>query len=238
MVETVQHPLLVLDHDLRIQRVTSGFYKDFQVTPAETLGQSIFNVGNGQWNLPQLRARLEDALVRDVSFRDLTIEHDFLKIGRRTMRLNAQRISGRDRSSHTLLLAIEDVTERKEAAEIQYRRLFESAKDGIIVIDGSTGQVIDVNPYFLELTRYSRQDIVGQKFWEIAPFRKAEEGRRLVRETTEKEITQYETVHVQAQDGRQLVTALIANRYRVRDQSFILKKAVSRGHRRGDHCFR
>jgi two-component system CheB/CheR fusion protein len=221
MVETVQHPLLVLDHDFRIQRVTSGFYTDFQATPGETLGQSIFNVGNGQWNLPQLRTRLEDALFRDVSFRDLTIEHEFPKIGRRTMRLNAQRISGRDRSSHTLLLAIEDVTERKEAAEIQYRRLFESSKDGILVIDGGTGQVIDVNPYFLELTRYSRQDIVGQAFWEIAPFRKAEEGRRLVPETTERETTQYDSVRLQAQDGRQLITALVANRYRVRDQSFI-----------------
>jgi two-component system CheB/CheR fusion protein len=221
MVETVQHPLLVLDHDFRIQRVTSGFYKDFQVTPNETLGQSIFTVGNGQWNFPQLRSRLEDALFRDVSFRDLTLEHEFPKIGRRTMRLNAQRISGRDRSSHTLLLAIEDMTERKEAAEIQYRRIFESAKDGIIVIDGSTGQVIDVNPYFLELTRYSRQDLVGQAFWEIAPFRKAEEGRRLVPETNEREITQYDSVGLQAHDGRQLIAALIANRYWVREQSFI-----------------
>jgi two-component system, chemotaxis family, CheB/CheR fusion protein len=221
MVETVQHPLLVLDHDFRIQRVTSDFYKDFQVTPNETLGQSIFSVGNGQWNFPQLRKRLEDALIRDVSFRDLSVEHEFPNIGRRTMRLNAQRISGRDRTSHTLLLAIEDVTERKEAAEIQYRRLFESAKDGILVIDGGTGQVIDVNPFFLELTRYSRQEIVGQAFWEIAPFRKAEEGHRLVPETTEREIMQYDSVPLLAHDGRQLITALMANRYKVKEQSFI-----------------
>jgi two-component system CheB/CheR fusion protein len=221
MVETVQHPLLVLDHDFRIQRVTSDFYKDFQVTPNETLGQSIFKVGNGQWNFPQLRTRLEDALIRDVSFRDLNVEHEFPSIGRRTMRLNAQRISGRDRTSHTLLLAIEDVTERKEAAEIQFRRLFESAKDGFIVIDGKTGQVIDVNPFFLELTRYSRQDIVGQAFWEIPPFRKAEEGRRLVPETTEHGVTQYDAVNLQAQDGRQLIVAMMANRYRVKEQSFI-----------------
>jgi PAS domain S-box-containing protein len=221
MVETVQHPLLVLDHDFRIQRVTSGFYKDFQVTPNETLGQSIFAIGNGQWNFGQLRTRLEDALNRDVSFRDLNIEREFPKIGRRTMRLNAQRISGRDRTSHTLLLAIEDVTERKEAAEIQYRRLFESAKDGIVVIDGGTGLVIDANPFFLELTRYSRPEIVGQTFWEIPPFRKAEEGRMLVPETNEKGVVQYDSVNLVAHDGRQLVTALIANRYRLKDQSFI-----------------
>jgi two-component system, chemotaxis family, CheB/CheR fusion protein len=221
MVETVQHPLLVLDNDFRIQRVTSGFYKDFQVTPNETLGQSIFAIGDGQWNISQLRTRLEDALNRDVSFRDLNIEREFPKIGRRTMRLNAQRISGRDRTSHTLLLAIEDVTERKEAAEIQYRRLFESARDGIVVIDGGTGQVIDANPFFLELTRYSRPEIVGQTFSEIPPFRKAEEGRTLVQETNEKGIVQYDSVNLVAQDGRQLVTALIANRYRLKDQSFI-----------------
>jgi two-component system CheB/CheR fusion protein len=221
MVETVQHPLLVLDHDFRIQRVTSGFYKDFQVTPNETLGQSIFAIGNGQWNFPQLRTRLEDALIRDVSFRDLSVEHEFPGIGRRTMRLNAQRISGRDRTSHTLLLAVEDVTERKEAAEIQYRRLFESAKDGIIVIDGGTGLVIDVNPFFLELTRYSRQEIVGQAFWEIPPFRKAEEGRTLVPETSEKGVMQYDSVNLHAHDGRQLVTSVVANRYKIKEQSFI-----------------
>ncbi|HTB13323.1 MAG TPA: CheR family methyltransferase [Bryobacteraceae bacterium] len=221
MVETVQHPLLVLDHELHIQRVTSGFYRDFRTTPNETLGQSIFDVGSGQWNSPLLRKKLETALLEDVPFRDLTIEYDFPKIGRRTMRLNAQRISGRDRNSHTLLLAIEDVTERKEAAEIQYRRLFESAKDGIVVVDGSTGLVVDANPFFLELTRYSRKEIVGFPFWEIPPFRKAEEGRRVVPETTEKEVTQFDAVRVQAQDGRQLLVAMIANRYRVKDQTFI-----------------
>ncbi len=221
MVETVQHPLMVLDHDFRIQRVTSGFYKDFQATPNETLGQSIFSIGDGQWNFPQLRTRLEDALLRDVSFRDLNVEREFPKIGRRTMRLNAQRISGRDRSSHTLLLAIEDVTERKEAAEIQYRRLFESAKDGIIVIDGGNGHVIDVNPFFLELTRYSRPEILGHPFWEIPPFLKLEEGRRLIPETTERGITQFDSVRLQANDGRQLTVDMIANHARVRDQSLI-----------------
>ncbi len=220
MVETVQHPLLVLDHDFRIQRVTSGFYKDFQTTPNETLGQSIFSIGNSQWNFPELRKSLQDALHRDISFRDLNVEHEFPKIGRRTMRLNAQRITGRDRNSHSLLLAIEDVTERKEAAEIQYRRLFESAKDGLIVIDGN-GQVIDVNPCFLEMTRYSRNDIVGFAFSEIPPFQQAEEGRRMLPETVENEVTQFDTVNLRAHDGRQLVVAMIANRYRVKEQTFI-----------------
>lgn len=221
IVETVQHPMLVLDHEFRIKRATTGFYKDFQVTPDETLGHPIFTIGNGQWNFPQLRSSLEEALNRDVSFRDLNIEWDFSNIGRRTMRLNAKRISGRNGSTHTLLLAIEDVTERKEAAEIQYRRLFESARDGIIVIDAATGLTLDANPYFLELTRSSRQEIVGRQFWEIDPFRGADEGRRLLAETNAQGYTQYDTVRMQARDGRQLIAAVIANRYQVRERPFI-----------------
>jgi two-component system CheB/CheR fusion protein len=221
IVETVQHPLLVLDRDLRIQRATSSFFKTFQVTPEETQGQLIYGVGSGQWDIPELRMLLDQALVRDVPFRDLDVEHEFPHIGRRTMRLNAKRIAGPDGSAQTILLAIEDVTERKEAAEIQYRRLFESAKDAIIVVDGVLGRVVDVNPYFLELTRNSRAEIVGKAFWEIAPFRRAEEGRRLVRESMEHEVTRFESVRMDAQDGRQLIVEMIANRYRVKDQMLI-----------------
>ncbi len=221
IVETVQHPLLVLDSELRIERATAAFYKDFQASPEETLGQRINSVANGQWNIPRLRTLLDDALIRDVAFRDLDIEHDFLHIGRRTMRLNARRIAGLDRSPHRLLLAIEDVTERKEAAEILYRRLFESAKDGLIVVNASTGRVLDVNPFFLELTRYSRHEIVGLPFWEIPPFRKAEEGRRLVPESREREVTHFDSVRLEAHDGRQLIVEMIANRDRVKGESLI-----------------
>lgn len=221
IVETVQHPLLVLDRELRIHRGTSAFYKDFQVTREEMQGRSIFEIGNGQWHHPELRKLLEGALLRDVPFSDLDVEYEFPNIGRRTMRLNARRINGHDHNPSALLLAIEDVTDRKEAAEIQYRRLFESAKEGIVVIDADSGQVIDVNPYFLELTRFPRTDIVGQAFWEIPPFRKAEEGRRLVLESREREITRFESVRLQAQDGRQPIVDMIANRYRVKERTLI-----------------
>jgi two-component system CheB/CheR fusion protein len=221
IVETVQHPLLVLDSELHVERATAAFYRDFQTTPEETIGNRIFTIGNGQWNTPQLRRLLDDALLRDVAFRDLDIEHDFLQIGRRTMRLNARRIPGLDRVPHRLLLAIEDVTDRREAAEVQYRRLFESAKDGIIVVNGTTGLVLDVNPFFLELTRYSRLEIVGLPFWEIPPFRKAEEGRRLVPESREREVTYFDSVRLQSHDNRPLIVEMVANRDRVKGESII-----------------
>jgi PAS domain S-box-containing protein len=221
MVETVQHPLLVLDRNLRIQRATSSFYRTFQVTPEETKGQPIYEVGNGQWNIPQLRSLLEETIVRDVPFRDLDVEHDYPRIGRRTMRLNAKRIASRDGNPHTILLAMEDVTERKEAAEIQYRRLFESAKDAILVIDADSELVIDVNPFFVELSRYPRTEIVGKAFWEIPPFRKADEGRRLVPESTGKEVSRWDSVRMEAKDGKRVIVEMVANRYRVKDKLLI-----------------
>jgi two-component system, chemotaxis family, CheB/CheR fusion protein len=221
IVETVQHPLLVLDGDLRVQRATSSFYRTFQANPEETRGKLIYEVGNGQWNIPQLRKLLEEAILRDVPFRDLDVEHDFPHIGRRTMRLNAKRITGQDGNPHTILLAMEDVTDRKEAAEIQYRRLFESAKDAIVVIDAESELVVDVNPFFLELTRYPRTDIVGKAFWEIPPFRKADEGRRLVPESAGREVSRWDSVHMEAKDGRQVIVEMVANRYRVKDKLLI-----------------
>jgi two-component system, chemotaxis family, CheB/CheR fusion protein len=220
IVETVQHPLLVLDSDLRVLRATKAFYNTFFVRPEETVGQAIDYLGNGQWRMVDLRHLLEQALVRDVPFRDLEITHDFPHIGTRTMRLNARRISD-GASQYGVLLAIEDVTERREAAEIQYRRLFESAKDGIIVLDSPSGIVMDVNPYFLELCRYAKSDLLSKPFWEIPPFLDVEEMRGLLKETIEKGTTRYDAVALRARDRREAVVEIVANSYRVKEQSLI-----------------
>src|SRR5688572_28448248 len=110
------------------------------------------------------------------------MDMDFPRIGRRALRLYARRIARRDQGPQTVLLAIEDITDLREAAEIQYRRLFESAKDAIIVLEASTGRTLVVNPYISELTRYTRAEVLGMAFWEMPPFLAAEEGRRLVPE--------------------------------------------------------
>ena len=221
IVETVQHPLLVLDGDLRIQRATAAFYRTFQISEAEARGLPIYEVSNGQWNIPELRALLDRALIQDVPFRDLEVEHDFPRIGRKVMRLNGRRIVRRDGSSQRLLLAIEDVTERKEAAEIQFHQLFETAKDGIVILDAETGRVQDVNPFFAELARYPRAELVGNPLSEIAPFRQTEVGRNLVAVTMEKEVARFDAVPLQTQDDTRIIVEIVANRYRVQDRTLI-----------------
>ncbi len=111
IVETVREPLLVLDADLRVWRANRSFYQTFKVTAAETQNCLIFNLGNGQWNIPELRRLLEEILPRNNSFEDFLVEFDFGRIGRKSMLLNARRLVQQSDGSRWILLAIEGVTE-------------------------------------------------------------------------------------------------------------------------------
>ena len=168
MIETVREPLVVLDSDLRIQRATQAFYDMFLVSRDETQGRFLYDLGNGQWNQPRLRELLGNALFRSESFYDFEIDHEFPHIGRRVMRLNGRRIPFPQAERRMLLLSIEDVTERREIAEIRFQRLFETAKDGIVVVDMESQSVQDVNPQFLKMTGFAREDFVGKPIEDIA----------------------------------------------------------------------
>jgi len=110
IVETLRDPLLVLGPDLRVQRANSMFYKMFQVAPEDTEGCLLYELGDGQWNIPRLRQLLEEILPRNSSFNDFAVEHEFPRIGRKRMLLNARRILGKDNELKAILLVIEDTT--------------------------------------------------------------------------------------------------------------------------------
>ena len=114
IINTVREPLIALDQDLRVVSVSRSFYEVFKVNPEETVGQLIYDLGNKQWNIPKLRELLETILPQKATFDNYEVEHNFATIGRRIMLLNArqiQRVLGKER---IILLAIEDVTERRE----------------------------------------------------------------------------------------------------------------------------
>jgi len=114
IINTVREPLIVLDHNLRVVTVSRSFYEVFKVNPKETVGQLVYDLGNKQWNIPKLRELLETILPQKATFDNYEVEHDFATIGRRIMLLNArqiQRVLGKER---IILLAIEDITERRE----------------------------------------------------------------------------------------------------------------------------
>jgi len=113
IVETIREPLLVLDADLRVQRANQAFYRSFQVEPADTERCRVFELGDGHWNIPTLRTLLEELLPANHALVDYEVNHTFPGIGRRIMLLNAQRID----HVQLILLAMEDITERKRAEE-------------------------------------------------------------------------------------------------------------------------
>ena len=114
IIETIRESLLVLDQDLRVVTVSRSFYDFFKVKPEETVGQLIYDLGNKQWNIPRLRELLETILPEKTAFDNYEVEHDFATIGKRTMLLNARQIERAMGKERIILLAIEDITERKE----------------------------------------------------------------------------------------------------------------------------
>ncbi|MBD2110071.1 chemotaxis protein CheB [Nodosilinea sp. FACHB-13] len=111
IVQTVREALVVLTHDLRVVTANRQFYQTFQVSPGDTEGQLIFDLGNGQWDIPQLRSLLHDLLPQNMQIDDFEVVHNFETIGPQTMWLNARKmtqVNGND----LVLLAIETVLER------------------------------------------------------------------------------------------------------------------------------
>ena len=140
IINTVREPLIALDQDLRVVTASRSFYEFFKVKPEETVGQLIYDLGNKQWDIPKLRELLETILPQKTTFDNYEVEHDFAAIGRRIMLLNArqiQRVLGKER---IILLAIEDITERKRA-EKERERLIRELQDTLAKVKQLSGML-------------------------------------------------------------------------------------------------
>src|SRR5829696_8371908 len=140
IVDTVREPLLILDATLRVRSANRAFYQAFHVSPEETEDRLIYELGNGQWDIPDLRTLLEDIVPKSSVFDDFELEHTFPVIGRRVMLLNARKLQA-GQHGELLVLAMEDVTARKLAEEellkagALQRAIFNSANFSSIATD-------------------------------------------------------------------------------------------------------
>jgi len=114
IVETIRHPLLILDSQLCIDRASSLFYSAFHLSERETVGRRIDKLGGGQWNIPQLLEQLQQVANNNYVVKDFLLNHDFPDIGSRNLQLNARPIY-HDDGRLMVLLAIEDITEQQRA---------------------------------------------------------------------------------------------------------------------------
>jgi two-component system CheB/CheR fusion protein len=129
IVNTIRDPLIILDKDLRVKRATAGFYKKFKTTEAETDGHYIYELGDKQWDIPQLRELLDDVLPAKNGLTDVEITQVFPSIGKRMLCFNARQIDNIN-GEQLILVAIEDVTDRRkvEAGLAEVERLLSESK--------------------------------------------------------------------------------------------------------------
>ena len=122
VVDVVREPVLILDKEYRVMAANESFYRTFRVEPKDTEHQVIYKLGNGQWDIPDLRKLLEDILPKNSFFKGFEVSHDFPFIGRKVMILNARQIHFQEDTTSELMppiimLAMEDVTEMMVVAE-------------------------------------------------------------------------------------------------------------------------
>ena len=227
IINTVREPLIALDQDLRVVTVSRSFYEVFKVKPEETVGQLIYDLGNKQWDIPKLRELLETILPQKTTFDNYEVEHDFSTIGRRIMLLNARQIQRALGKERIILLAIEDITERKEIeAGLEKTRkeleaikksadeaseyaesIINTVREPLIALDQDL-RVVTVSRSFYEFFKVKPEETVGQliydlgnKQWDIPKLRELLETI-LPQKTT---FDNYEVEHDFATIGRRIM---------------------------------
>ena len=219
IIATLREPFVVLDKTLRVRTANAAFYRDFHVSREETEGRFVYDLGNGQWDIPQLRTLLAEVLSSRHPVEDFEVDHAFPDLGQRNMLLNARRFPPESDDPTLVLLAIEDITDRRRAevtmrdSEVRYRRLFQAAKDGILILDADTGKVIDANPFMTNLLGYSHDEFLGKELWEIGLFRDINESRAAYRELQEKGYLRYEDLPLESRNGHKVEVEFVSNVY-------------------------
>jgi PAS domain S-box-containing protein len=165
IVNTVNHPLVVLDAALRVQTANRAFYETFQVSRQEP-GIPFYTLGKAKWHSTEFRTRLEDVVAKEKPVEDIEVEVSLPSIGRRTLRLNARRLSQASHLAPMILLGIEDITERQRLekalrdSEGRTRAVLAQALFGVAVTD-LKGDFVEVNQAYCQITGYTEPELLA-----------------------------------------------------------------------------
>lgn len=169
---TIRESLIILDKNLRIKNANSCFYNTFKVTEEETEGKLLYDIGNGQWNIPKLKELLEEIIPRNSHMSDFEVVHKFKDLGEKVMVLNARRLVSKLQNQHYILLAIEDITEYRQAQQIikEQEELFYSMSDNspmMIWVTDLNQNLQFVNKAWLEYRDKELPEVVGKSWKEV-----------------------------------------------------------------------
>ena len=213
IVATVREPLLILDGKLKVISANRSFHQTFRVDEEKTIGKLIFDMGNKQWNIPKLRELLEQILPQNTSFSDFEVQHNFEHIGSRTMLLNARRIYHVPDKTKMILLAFEDISERRQAEQeiIKSKNTAESylniAAEIILALDAK-GNITLLNESGHRLLGYKNGTLIGKNWFEVClPKSIKKEIKSLFNKLMQKKIENVETYEnlVLTRDGTEKI---------------------------------
>lgn len=168
ILDAIRQPVVLLNRDLRVEIANPAFYRTFEVDPGETEGYPIYQLSDGQWNIPSLRKLLDDILILNHAVEDVEVEHEFERIGWRVMVLNARRMESAGRPDK-ILLAIEDITEHERTRwELDRRKnlaekIFDASRDALLIL-GWDLRVKTANATFYSTFRVNPAETEGRVF--------------------------------------------------------------------------
>lgn len=218
ILDTLRHGFLVLDGNLRVKSANASFYRRFQVAEKDTVNRLVYELGGGHWNIPRLRTLLEEIIPSNHSFEDFEVEHNFPRIGLRTLMVNARRLQN-DELGELILMGMEDVTERRSAeqalrdSEIRFRRLFQFAKDGILILDARSGKILDANAFMCGLLGQDLPQLAGKELFEIGLFKDVEENKAMFQKLRSEGYVRYEHLPVQTPAGKTTSVEFVSSVY-------------------------
>jgi PAS domain S-box-containing protein len=219
IIDTLREPFLVLNGDLCVRTANRAFFESFHVSREQTENRLVYDLGNGQWDIPVLRTLLNQVMSNSHPIHDFEVEHNFPDIGQRCMLLNARKFPPESSNPKLILLAIEDVTDHKLAkaalnnSGIRYRRLFEAAKDGILILDAQTLKIIDSNPFMTDLLGYSHDEFFGKELWQIGLFADKEASQAAYRELQKDGFIRYDHLPLESRNGQKVEVEFVSNVY-------------------------
>ncbi len=219
---TAREGMLILDENMRVLSANRSFLNIFKVDSANTVGFFLYDLGNGQWNIPELRVMLEEILPKNDTVNDYEIEHVFESIGLKTMLLNACKIREKNNDLPVIFLAIEDSTERRllenllTESEERYRRLFETASDGIVLLEKRGGSIIHANPAAEKMLGYSKEECIGKNLQDIGVSLDMSDFSTIMQTLSKSGTINYDDVQVKTKSGKDIYTVIfMADRARL-----------------------
>ncbi|CAN7486423.1 ATP-binding protein [Caballeronia sp. LjRoot29] len=227
IIGSILDPFLIIDKALTVKTANHAFYQTFRASSAETEGLKLGALGTGQWAKRDVDRMLNAMISGQATGGSCYVEEHFAFLGKRVMFLRATWLEPLplDTPSNLILLTIEDVTESHYAeralrsSELRYRRLFESAKDGILILDAETLVIVDANRFIANLLGYSHGELMGRELWEIGFFDDKSKCQAAYSELQHFGYVRYDCLPLETKTGERADVEFISNVYLVAGQA-------------------